>query len=1106
MGESSELEEGEMDCSTGEAVVDLDVDLSYIDKKVQSVLGHFQKDYEVGSPGMVGPDIYQYGSFLPTYKREPAVPPCQRGSFGNHAVQGFANNVPEKNVVQKFQSMPATSCNLVSKQGPQNCQTSGSLLAQAPVKVPIMKAIASIPGNGLSEHKPIRVRIKMGSEILSRKVTMVCKDLGLTDSPNSTSRTSHGDDGSRMLPRTSLEKTSESPSCILREMTAILIPEDLLMSPLPDSLLLVKDKEKQYTLLDKAGEEPSSKSQNKFSDVLSSGGTPSGKRRKAVDCFDATTRNGVMKKQRIFPTGQLARESLACGLGGKSSADGFTKKSNLQKGRKRDGESGPLVASAISSKMKVVGKHAEKEKNPYPTKLKQNSSSIDFGDKMLPKTPFKDATYIGQNSMDIGLDLAVAPSSTSLDLDNWAQCDSCETWRLLPFGMKTEQLPEKWLCSMQTWLPEMNHCAISEEETINAIKSYHGGTQAHGPETGVTFLSDASNADKSYQPLTSGSFPNPIEKKSTVKDLSRNGLVDAAKPMRKNPHMIKIKNIKLPLEPLNASQISTDLGVPQDFDQKKIDQKAKWRTAGSGNQIMIKKKTEGDHQASEGSKQIKTGDGNKLFRDIKAEEIHWKQDQDWTPADRKIKRHDNDFCTSDVERDSKKRLLTSRKKPDHKPQLTNASGSLCTKAKKIRLVGNNGNNSKLSADGEEKLTSMEFKADQRNELFQSKQNADASCRFFSGGSGQVSGVETSSSSKVLGSHKSVRRCVEEAKASPVESVSSSPARSSCPKSLALAGERISRQNQNLNRIPLSQEADCESTHPGNRNQPKPEICKQNSKFGDLRCTSIKKDLENRAGIENFSSISHETMDRSSQGANVILQEAEQLRTYAECLKNSKFDYKEAHFIAALKYLLGASLLEMQSTEKVEGEKMRHVEAYHTAAKLSESCASQYEINQEMAAAALAYKCMEVACMRLVYGKTLGQQSGEWNELQKIVVQITPLGESPSSSASDVDSFNHQGVIDKSAKTKRGLSHVAGNILPVAITQLNFVPLLDFTENMNLAMEASAKSQNAFRAMAVTSEETQDEELVSAIKKVVDFSFHDVEALVRMIQLAMKVLS
>lgn len=126
----------------------------------------------------------------------------------------------------------------------------------------------------------------------------------------------------------------------------------------------------------------------------------------------------------------------------------------------------------------------------------------------------------------------------------------------------------------------MNHCGVSEEETTSAIKSFHCGTEAHGPENHVKFLSDASNADKSYQPLTSGSFPNPIEKKSTVKDISRNGLVDAAKPMRKNRHMLKIKNIKLPLESPNASQISTDLGVPQDFDQKKIDQKAKWRSAG----------------------------------------------------------------------------------------------------------------------------------------------------------------------------------------------------------------------------------------------------------------------------------------------------------------------------------------------------------------------------------------------------------------------------------------------------------------------------------------------------------------------------------------------
>ncbi|CAH2078974.1 unnamed protein product [Thlaspi arvense] len=1142
MGENSELEEGEMNCSTDEAVVDLDVDLSYIDEKVQNVLGHLQKD----ALDRFGSRLYDYGSFLPTYKRVPAVPPpCQRSSLGNHAVQRFSNSLPAKNVVQNFQSLPTTttSCKLVSLQKPQNNQTSGSLLTQAPGMVPIKKENARILGNDLSGHKPIRVRIKMGSEILSRNVAMVCKDLGLDDSPSVTTRKSLVDYSSGMLPNTSPEKSSESPSRIIQEMTSIPVPEDLLMSPLPDSLLFVKDKKKQYTLLGnepvlKAGKEPSIQTQNKLSDVLGSGETPSGRRRKAVDCFDVneTSSVGEMKKQKVFSTGQIARRNSTCDLGGATSTkDGFIAESNLQKGTKKERESDPRTAFAKSNKIKVVGKHADKELKTNSTKLKQNNSK----DQVLSKMPFKDAAYIGQNSMGVGLDsaVAVAPLPTSLDIDIWAQCDSCETWRLLPFGTNTEQLPKKWLCRMQTWLPGMNHCGVSMEETINAIKSLHA-TEARCPETVVKSLSEASNADGSYQPLTSSSLSNPVEKKPIVKNLlsqgvSSNILADPAKPIRSDPHVLKIKNVKLPLETHNATQMSTD-------------QKAKGRSSGTGSQIKIKKKKEGDNQESEGSKQIKTGDGNKPSRDIKAEEIQWKQNLDWTQAERKKKRHGNDICTSDVERDTKKRLLASNKKPDPKPQLTTGSVSLWTKAhgrtnslvRKIRLTGykqgNNGSSSKLSADGEEKVPSMEkritvqeVKARQRNEMFQADghrehQNADASCKYFSGGSGQISGVETSSSAKVLGSHKSGRRYVEEeVKASPVESVSSFPARTSCRKNLALAGESISRQNQNLkcgdagskivkNRKHLSQEADCEflsTTHPRNRNQAKPEVFKQNSEFGDLPCTSMEKVLEIRAGIKNFSAITHETMDRSSQAANDILQEAEKLTKLADCFKSFGYDYehKEANFKAALMFLLGASLLERCTTENVEVAKMNHVEAYHTAAKLSGSCALQYEKSQEMAAAAMAYKCVEVACMRVVYGTSQGL-SGEFNELQKMVQMMTPQGESPSSSTSDVDSFCNQGVIDKSAKTKRGLSNVAGNTLPVARSPQSFAPLLDFTETMNLAMEASAKSQDAFREASVTSEETQHGDYVSAIKKVVDFSFHDVEALIQMIEVARDVLS
>ncbi|CAN8275041.1 unnamed protein product [Cochlearia groenlandica] len=929
MGESYELEEGEMNCS----VDDLDVDLSYIDQKVQNVLGHLQKDVVAGSLNLFGPKIYDYGSFLPTYKRLPAVPipSCQMSSLGNHAIQGFSNGLPGKNVVQKFQSLPTISCKLVSNQDPPKNQNPVSLLAQAPDKVPVKKGNEKTPGNDLYGHKPITVRIKMGSATLSRKVTIVSNDLGID--PNSAPRNGH-DGNSRIVPDKSLEKTCESPYRIIQEMTAFHVPDDLLLSPLPGSLLRVKYKEKRYTLSGnetvlKAGNEPPIQMHNKLSDVSGCEETPSGRRRKAVDCFDATTRNVRLsiceiKKQKVSSTGDVARENLTWGLGEAcSSNDGLRTKNNLQKGIRKDGERDPIVTFAKSNKMTIARKQTEKDTKKMSSRLKQDSSKNHFGDNFLRKMPFSDA------SMDTAVDFAVVPSSNSLDLDNWAQCDSCEEWRLLPSGLKPEQLPKKWLCSMQTWLPGMNHCGISMEETMNAIRFRHG-TEARGPES-----SDA--------------LPNLTEKNSFMKDLSRgvsnNVLVDAAKPvMRSKSHVFKIKNMKLPVETPNGTRIFRDFGTVS--------------------QIKIKRKKESDDQESERSQQIETGDGNKLSR----------ENLDWTPAERKTKRHDNDFNTSDVERDTKKRLLATKKKPDNQTQLTTDSGSLCTKADGI-----------IDSSG------------------------------------------------------------------------------------------MSLQNQNL-------------------------------KSGDLPCTTMKTVFRDRPEIKNTSAVTHETMDRSYQAANDSLQKAEKLMELADCLKRSGFDhkYKKANFKAALKFLRGASLLEMCSTEKVEGGKMSHVEAFRTAAKLSESCAQQYEANQEMATAALSYKCMEVACMRVVYGRSPGL-SGELNELQKIV-QMTPEGESPSSSASDVDIFNHQGVVDKSAKTKRVLIHVAGNHHHAPRNQQNLLPLLDFTENMNLAMEASAKSQSALKAATVTLEETHRGDCVSALKNVVDFSFHDVEALIELIKLAMGVLS
>lgn len=60
----------------------------------------------------------------------------------------------------------------------------------------------------------------------------------------------------------------------------------------------------------------------------------------------------------------------------------------------------------------------------------------------LAETPVKDAVQMGSH---------VTENARALT-DEWVFCESCEKWRLLPYEINPDGLPEKWLCSMQHWL------------------------------------------------------------------------------------------------------------------------------------------------------------------------------------------------------------------------------------------------------------------------------------------------------------------------------------------------------------------------------------------------------------------------------------------------------------------------------------------------------------------------------------------------------------------------------------------------------------------------------------------------------------------------------
>ncbi|KAL7178133.1 hypothetical protein ACSBR2_031306 [Camellia fascicularis] len=246
-------------------------------------------------------------------------------------------------------------------------------------------------------------------------------------------------------------------------------------------------------------------------------------------------------------------------------------------------------------------------------------------------------------------------------------------------------------------------------------------------------------------------------------------------------------------------------------------------------------------------------------------------------------------------------------------------------------------------------------------------------------------------------------------------------------------------------------------------------------------------------------------DASSQVASNVLKEAEDLRDNADRYKGFGFGFEcnLTYFLAALKFLHGASLLETCNGVSSKHGEMSQMQIYSDAAKLCEICAHEYEKRREMASAALAYKCMEVAYMRVVCCKN-SSTNRDRHDLQASL-QMAPQGESPSSSASDVDNLNNQAMVDKAALSKSIGAH-AGNHAIVAHNCPNFVRLLDFTKDVNSAMDASRKSQDAFAAANVILEEAQNREVIISIKRVIDFSFQDIEELISLVRLAIEAIS
>ncbi|XP_021301357.1 uncharacterized protein LOC8082661 isoform X3 [Sorghum bicolor] len=238
-----------------------------------------------------------------------------------------------------------------------------------------------------------------------------------------------------------------------------------------------------------------------------------------------------------------------------------------------------------------------------------------------------------------------------------------------------------------------------------------------------------------------------------------------------------------------------------------------------------------------------------------------------------------------------------------------------------------------------------------------------------------------------------------------------------------------------------------------------------------------------------------------------LKEARDLKHKANDLKNKGQELESTglYFEAALKFLHVAFLLETPSFDiSRPGDGAKSMKMYSETAKLCNFCAHEYERCKKMAAAALAYKCVEVAYLKAAYYKHRSA-SKDQQELQA-AVQIA-RGESPSSATPDIDNLNSHGL-SKASSLKGGNSpHVPGNHLHLAVhNQAHLLRLLSYTNDVNLAFNATQKAEFVIASAAGSKERGGVDDGLALVKTVLDLNFNNVNELVRLVRVSMESIS
>ncbi|KAG0517826.1 hypothetical protein BDA96_09G122800 [Sorghum bicolor] len=399
--------------------------------------------------------------------------------------------------------------------------------------------------------------------------------------------------------------------------------------------------------------------------------------------------------------------------------------------------------------------------------------------------------------------------------EQWVCCDKCENWRLLPYGMNPDILPKKWRCSMQSWLPGMNSCKITEDETTRALRALY---MVPAPENSIK---DGGH-DNAMSGIGAPIAPTFQGNKQSISSLGKlKGSHDGA-------------NVANTLDSAGMSKPSKKLHAPSSRNFPKPKEKRKLVESSDKGEIIGKDQSHRmrssvgvDHDNMRASKKIKKESNGPVMKHQPSEfEI-----SKCSPASEILKNiekrsgispgmgkyglsssgkhshgEDKGFSdvvikTSDTEnsgpRDSsiKKRKLKQRQSNQHDmgPHCSNTDTNGITKQNisetnavkkktrselKLSKTDRTATNSRVAGVDDSISTDKECLSEQlqENTHFQHPSLSEGTTKRKIGHA-QTSTAATSSTSKMSNSHK-YKAGFQEMRASPVESVSSSPLRSS----------------------------------------------------------------------------------------------------------------------------------------------------------------------------------------------------------------------------------------------------------------------------------------------------------------------------------------